>query len=348
MPRRNRSRVAALPLGLALAFALTGCAATRAVGLGPDPDPAEPQKGDTAEQLYQKGRAAFAAGDWKLAGEAFGRVWKEHKGSPLAGDARFYEADARYGRGKYPGAFELYKAYLKEHPLSPHAALIQRRLYDMGVWTIEEGRRGVLGILDYSGEGIEMLDFLVNAFPNGDLADDALIYAADFEWRTHRPQDAVHHLHDLVDHYPSSEWALEGRLRLAKAYRALNRGTAYDADALKRSAAQYRAYVQLVSADRNRAREYGELLGQAKVELAEVEELLARKGLVAADFYLKDGRTEAARQELRNLVRVYPASGAADEARRRLGVAQAAPEPPPPPPLAPTRSEGAPPSGGTP
>jgi outer membrane protein assembly factor BamD (BamD/ComL family) len=321
MRTRTSFRAAHAALLAAVLAFLPACFATRAVGLGPDPDPNEPAKGDAPEVIYGKARALFAAKEWDDAADAFGLVWKDHKGSKHAADARFFEAESRYGQGKYNGAFELYKAYLKENPLSSHAATIQRRLYDMGVWTIEEGKHGFLGIFGYAGEGVDMLEYLVNAFPNGDLADDALLYVSDYEWRERRPLDAIGHLHDLVDHYPASEWALEGRLRLAKAYRDLNRGVAYDADALKRSAAQYRAYIDLVTADRNRAREYADLLEQARDELAEVEESLASKGLEAADFYLYDGKVEAARQELRNLVREFPQSLAAAEARERLGAA---------------------------
>src|SRR6185436_6080748 len=111
--------------------------------------------------------------------------------------------------------------------------------YDMGVYQVDEGERGF--VFDTSGDGIEVLLYLVSAFPNGDLADDSLLYVANHAMRHRRPQDAVVHLHDLLDHYPGSEWAFEARLRLAKAYRAMNRGARYDGDALKRSAAHYRA-----------------------------------------------------------------------------------------------------------
>ena len=312
-PLRRPLALAALALVCAAA---PGCFATRAVGLGPDPDPSEPQKGDSAEVVYGKAKQLFQAKDWKPAGEAFGKVWREHPTSPFAADARFYEAECRYAREKWNGAYELYKSFLKTQPLSPHAPLIERRLYDMGVYQVDEGKRG---FFDTSGEGVEVLLYLVDVFPNGDMADDALLYVADHEMRQRRPQDAVLHLHDLLDHYPGSEWAYEARLRLAKAYRDLNRGPKYDADALRRAAAQYRAYIEIVSADRARAAEYATSLDEARYELREVEETLGTKGLEEADFYLYDGRTEGARAALRNVIRSWPGTDAAAEARRRLG-----------------------------
>lgn len=319
MPSR---RLPALLLAAA-ALAAPGCFVTRAIGLGPDPGPNEVVKGDPPDVIYQKAERLFAAQEWSDAAEAFHKVWADHPTSDLACDAQFYEADARYGQGKYNGAFEIYKKHLRDWPLSPHTPLIQRRIYDMGTYTIEAGKHGFLGIFTYSIEGVDQLDYLVSAFPHGDLADDALLYMADFEWRERDTREAIAHLHDLLDNYPMSEWALEARFRLARAYRDLNRGTSYDADSLQRSAAEYRAYVELVSADQARAREYAEPLETARAELAAVEEELAAKQLAAAAFYLRAGSTEAARAELKNVVRDFPNTRAAADARRQLGEAPA-------------------------
>jgi outer membrane protein assembly factor BamD len=313
---------ALLLLALALLVVpLAGCFATRAVGLGPAPDPALPQKGDTPEEVYAKAQRLFEAQRWADAADAFEDMWRDHPDHALANDAQFYEAESRYGQEKFYGAFQRYKAYLKKHPLSPHAPLVQQRLFDMGRYTVLKGERGLLGIFTYAEEGVEMLEYLVEAFPHGDLADDALHFVAEYELRAFRPQDAVLHLHELVESYPGSEWALSGRLLLARAYRDLNRGAAYDGDALKRSIAQYKAYIDIVSAVPNRAREYEDALQTARAELAEAEEVLAQKALEAADFYLRTGRPTAARQELENVTRELPGSAAAAEARRRLGTA---------------------------
>ena len=293
---------------------------TRAVGLGPAYGPNEIRKGDTPEVVYAKAQRLFADQQWKEAGDAFGTLWKDFPKSDLASDAQFYEAESRCGQEKWNGAFELFKRYLKDWPLSPHAPYIQQRIYGIGAYTIEAGQHGFLGIFDYAGEGVDEFDYLVSAFPHGDLADDALIYVADYEWRTRQTKEAIGHLHDLVDDYPTSKWALEARLRLAKAYRDVNRGTRYDADSLQRSVAEYKTYVERVTADRARAAEYAPQLETARAELAEVEEMLARKHVDASDFYLNAGNVEAAQAELKNVIRDFPKSQAADEARRRLGV----------------------------
>ena len=301
----------------AAALAAPGCFLTRAVGLGPDQIAA----GKPPEVMYEAAQRLYAEQNWKDAEDVFGRIWRDHPKSDLASDAQYYEAECRYGRQKFAGAFELFKRYLKDWPLSPHAPDIQRRIYDIGTYTIEAGQHGFLGIFDYASEGVDELEYLVSAFPHGNLADDALIYMADYEWRSRQPKEAIDHLHDLVDNFPTSEWALEGRIRLAKAYRDINRGTSYDADALQRSAAQYHAYIELVSADPARSAEYASQLEIARTELAGVESRLAAKRLESADFYLRTGSPQASRAELLNVIREFPQSAAADEARRRLGTA---------------------------
>jgi len=309
---------------VACVLALPGCFATRFLGLGPD-DPNEVEKHDTAEVIYEKAQRLYAMTEWKAAADAFNDCWSRYPKSDLAQDAQFYEAESRYGQQKFNGAFNLYKRFLSAWPLSPYGPTIEKRIYDLGTYTIEVGQHGFLGIFDYASEGVEELDYLVAAFPHGDLADDALIYMADYEWRNRMPKEAIDHLHDLIDNYPTSEWALEGRLRLAKAYHDINRGSRYDADSLQRAVAQYKAYIELVTSDQARASEYALQLMAARSELAGVEEELAKKQLEAAAFYLKAGNAVAARAELTNVIRDYPYSDAATEAREQLGLPQPAP-----------------------
>lgn len=313
-----RSRLA--PALLApLLLLLTGCSLTRSIGLGPDHGPYEVRPDDTPEQIYERAEAAFAAQEWEAAAEAFEKLWENHPTSPLAADAQFYEAESKYGGQNFNAAFERYRRFIGEHPLSPHAPLLQRRLYDIGVYLIEAGQEGHLGIFEYAGEGVDVLEFLVDAFPHGDLADQALLYMADYEARDHKTLDAINHLLDLLEEYPQSEYALEARLRLARAYQDVNRGTSYDEDALLRAVAEFRTYIEIVTRDAALSAEHAADLELARAGLAESLSTLAEKQLETADYYLRTGNPEAAQAVLQRLVEDYPDSGPADEARRRLG-----------------------------
>ncbi len=271
-----------------------------------------------ADSRYEEARDLFRREEWKAAEGAFGRIWRADPDGPLAADARFYEAEARYGRGKYDGAFQLYKQYVENFPLSQHSPRVQQRLFDIGTFTLEGGQGTVLGVFSSTEGGVEYLEYLVSAFPNGDLADDALMRLADYEIGNRGEQSAITHLHDLLDYYPGSEWRLRARLELARAYRRLTRGTSYDGDALNRAAAQYRTYIEIVSADQARAADHASDLTAARSEYVEIQESLARKLLESAEYYLRTGKTDAARAQYRNVIREHPDSPVADEARAAL------------------------------
>lgn len=308
----------------ALALALLPLASCRTLGIT-SPGPGEVAKDATAEEIWEQGRALFAEGDWENAGDVFHECWSRFPTHELAGDAAFYEAESRYGMGKYRGAFVLYQSYLKDHPLSPHSPLVQKRLYDMGSYTMNAGRAGFLGLLDYSDEGIEILEYLVDVFPYGDHSDDALKEMADYEVADLQPHAAIEHLKELLQYYPGSEWVLEARLELARAYRTLNRGAEYDSDVLKRSLAEYRAYIEIVSSDPARKVEYADRLAKAESERDEVVELLAQKSMAKADYYLRTGQPEAAKNQLLNTVRRFPGTRSSMDARRQLGLGDADP-----------------------
>ena len=327
--RRARRTAAAL----ALALLLTACSSLNPFKRS-EPLPEDPQA------LYELGQRHYSEQRWEAAERAFERLWKDHADSPLAADARFYEAECRYSRGKYDGAFELYKKFVSVHPLTPHAPTIQKRLWDMGTFTLEGGRGATLGLFSHEQEGIDVLDYLVTAFPNGDLADDALYRAAQYELGHRDELSAITHLHDLVDYYPTSEWAMPGQLALARAYRAVNRGTSYDADALLRAAAEYDTYIAVARAQPGAGGMSEADLASARAELADVRRELAAKRLESGDYYARTGKPDAARAEWRNVIREHPDSEAARIARERLGETVTRPEPPQS--QGPTRPDGAP------
>lgn len=338
MPLRVPTRLLASALLLSTGLLpLAGCGLFRGAG------PYDVAKTDTAEDKWEKGRAAFDAEEWEKAGDAFHAVWTGNPGHPLAEDARFFEAECRYGMGKLYGAFVLYKSYLNDHPLSRHAPLVQRRLYDMGTYTIQQGRQGVLGLLDYAAEGAEMLEYLVSVFPNGDLADDSLKVMADWETSDDRALDAIEHLKELLQFYPGSEWALQARLDLARNYVSLNRGRDYDADVLQRALAEYRAYIDLVSSDPRRKQEYAAELARAEAERADVIERLAEKSLAKAEYYLRTNDADAAKAQLLSTIDRFPQTRAARSAREQLGLGDAPVAPETPAPV----DGAAPPEGGT-
>ncbi|MHC4923916.1 MAG: outer membrane protein assembly factor BamD [Planctomycetota bacterium] len=302
-------RLSAAFVPLALAFVAVGCAATDS-GAGSDDeysdaalevpttaDPERTQKDLDAEELFAKGQAAREAGEWTDARDHFKDIYEDFPASPLAPEAQFQAAECRYGAEKYYAAGNAFAKYIEDRPLSPHVNVVEKRMYDIGEYLIEDGERGLWGTgwFKTSEDGISILRKLTTLLPTGTYADDALMRIGRFRAEKRDFVGAELTLEELLKNYSDSEWRLEARFLLAWTYRKDNRGPEYDGEKLRRARAHFLAYVDVASRDAGRAEEFADRIAAARAEVDLIDEDLARKALARAGFYKRSGRTDAAR-----------------------------------------------------
>ncbi len=331
------------PLALALLLAsAAGCSTTNpgANGLPPPPDPETARKADAeAAATYAKAAALMEKEEWDDARGLFKDVYQDYPGSPLAPEAQYLAAECSYRDGRFYGAGELFAKYAEDRPLSTHVEVVEKRLYDIGMRLIEDGKRGLwgLGIFTSSEEGVNVLRRLATLLPTGSYADDALLqigrwYAADRQFLS-----AEMTLDELLKDHPSSEWVLEARYLLAWTYRADNRGPEYDGEKLRRSRAQFSAFIELASSEPDRALDNADRIAKAKDEVVAIDADLARKALLRARLYRRTGMDTAALTVLREAFRKWGGTEPGKECGRKadalaeeLGLpAEPAPAPPP-------------------
>ena len=291
-------RLRSLTAPLLACLAAAGCASS---GLEVIP-PADAATLAAAEALFHKAEALRGKSDFDDARDLFGEVRDSYPGSPLAAEAQYLEAECAYADGAYTGAGELFAKFAEDRPFSRHLPVVERRLYDIGEWLIEDGKRGIfgLGFLTTSDDGVSLLRRQQILLPTGSLADDALWRVGRWHAENHAYLDAQLVLQDLVRSYPSSEWRLEARFLLAWAYRNDNRGAEYDGEKLRRARAQYMEYVSAASADPVRATEYRERIDKAREAIREIDGVLAEKALARAKLYRRVGNPTAAVHVLRS------------------------------------------------
>lgn len=332
---------------LAMAFLvplLGGCASKKLSALS-EKEKAELRKADAdAAALFARGEALRAEGKWNDARKVFTVVFEDFPASPMAGEAQFQAAECAYGDGRYYAAGELFARYIEDRPLSAHVELVEKRMYDIGEYLIEDGKRGLwgLGFLTTSGDGIALLRRLSTLVPTGTYADDALMRVGRWyaEERDYSGAEGI--LDQLIKEYPDSEWRLEARLLLAWTFRRDNRGPEYDAESLRRARAHFLAYVEEASSTPDRAAEHASNIAAATAEAAAVEADLARKAMARATLYERMEKPDAALfvldEAARDWGRTEPGKQAAERAaalRASLGIA--APAPPPATPAEGTR-----------
>jgi len=191
----------------------------------------------------------------------------------------------------------------------PSAATIQRvleRRYEIGLSFLNGATRRVLGLsVSAEGKGLEILDGLVEKYPFQPFADDALYHIANFYLRREDFAEAEQLFQRLLRDYPQSPWAAMAEYRIGEASLKRLKGVEYDLGTLESAERRFKRYLKLNPA--------GDQAAQARENLAEIEDLRAKRWLKIAEFYLKFEKEDAARVYLRKLRESHPQS---DEGRR--------------------------------
>lgn len=314
-------RRAAAPLLLAAALAAAACASAPTGDPGAAPKPLDPKSLSEAAALFDRATALREKGEWDDAKDLYQEIHEDYPASPLAEEAQFQAAECAYGDERYAAAGELFGKFMQDRPLSTRVGIVEKRLYDIGDFLIEDGRRGLwgTGIFGSPGEGIAVLRQLATLIPSGTWADDALLrigrtYAQDRDFA-----GAEATLDELLKNHPYSEWRLEARFLLAWTYREDNRGPEYDGEALRRARAHFRTYVEQASADPGRAAEYADRIRAAREEIGAIDADLARKALARARLYRRMGRPQAALAVLQEAARQWGATEPGKECAAQAG-----------------------------
>jgi hypothetical protein len=225
-------------------------------------------------------------------------------------EAAFLAAEAERARGRLGVAFDRYRWVLENAPWSEHAAIIEARLFEIGP-TMLFGEE-YSGWFDDRARGVEVLETLAAHFRASDKADDALKMVGDYfadEDVAAWGDASVAYLR-VADEYPGSEWA-ERCLWLAGHCRLIDsQGPVYDRnellharDLLERSIARHPR---------------GVAVKEARADLAQCREELARCELSVADFYAGRGVVSGEQLRLANAALLYPDTPGGKEALARL------------------------------
>ncbi len=179
-----------------------------------------------AEQLWRQAEAA-EAGNPGGAADAYRDIAEDHPESPRAAEAKFREGRGRYRAHDYRDAFEAFRRYMEIAPTNQHLAEVEELVFESGKRYLASVR-GFSGVFKSKDEGYAMLQYVAETFPNGRLADDALLALGDALYREEdkdRWIEAVQHYRSLLLRYPESDLRPAAHLGLAKTYLVRDQGS---------------------------------------------------------------------------------------------------------------------------
>jgi len=260
---------------------------------------------DRAEQLLLAGRAQ--------ASQEFAIAWfKSHKGNAQADRALYLIALAEDISGDPIRAFYYLDELLDEHPDSRLFAAAMQKQYDIGDAYLRGRKRKFLGmpILGAEDEAIEMLYRVQTRSPGSPIGEKALLRSADYYFADRQYDLAEDAYAAFIRQYPRSPSLPEARLRQAYSAYAQFHGPRFEVtpiiDARERLTAVMAQYPELAQQE------------NIPAMLEQIDAAIARKLYITGDFYKRTHEPRAAAYAFRYLLRAFPNSAEAPQARQAL------------------------------
>jgi len=267
---------------------------------------------DSPAGELQSIRRQLAKGN-AAAAETAADAWIEsHPDHPLMPEARLVRGDARTAQRHYYDALYEYEYIVRAYPASDQFHTALQREYQIARLFTRGMKRRFLGmrIIPADGDGEELLIRIQERAPGSDIGEKAHLELADYYYRQREMSSAAEAYDLFMQNYPESdqtEWAM---LRLIQANLARFKGPRFDSTGLIEAAQRLKTY-------RDRFPAAADRMG-ADALLVRINQSLAEKSMLTADWYARRDRPVAAAYLYGRVVRDYPETAVAGQALARL------------------------------
>ncbi len=255
-----------------------------------------------AEENSRRGRLDAAA---KFYEEAADKLKGTERERALLSAARAY-----YEAGLWRKAFGVYQTLFDETADKSIKEESLRRMFEIAAAFVEgRAEPSWLGVnVGWQDWGAERLAELAERFPCLPQAQRAWILVGRYWLGEKDYGEAEKWFGKVLREAADVEVRQAALFYLAECCIGQVRGVDYDAGLLERARKFLRLYLARGGAQAKKARE----------RLAWVQEMLAKRELKIARFYINQGRAEASKPHLRYLIKEFPDTKAAEEGRRLL------------------------------
>lgn len=303
---------------------------------------------------YRKASKLAEQGEYKKAEKEFKKLAKKHKNTPLQEDAMFMLAECQFQQKRYSYAQDSFDELLNEYPSTRHMNDTTKRLFQIARYWLDfeelvtpgdiqqvdfQEKDGLQAIKDESkldkkrpltvrvpllpnlfdrsrpwfdteGRALQALQSVWLKDPTGPLAADALMMTASYHTRHDHFLEADRFYTLLREEYPKSRH-FQSAFELGSHVKLMSyQGPSYDNTPLLEAKELKESTLRIFNEKTNQ-----EMLKQ---ELALIEEEKARKKWTDTLYYEKQDNPKAVAIYCKELIRQYPNSTYADQARQKL------------------------------
>ncbi len=267
---------------------------------------------DSPEGKLQRVRKELAAGEGKAAYKLADRWIKDHPNHNLRPEAYLLRADSWVVMKDYYSALFDYEYVVRGFPGTDAFNIAMDREFKIAQAFAQGLKRKFLGmqILSATDTAEEIFIRIQERAPGSALAERAGKELADYYYNQSEMDLAVEAYELFLKNYPQSQWKQHGMLRLIQANIATFKWPEFDVTGLLEAQRRLLDYKAAFPAG-------AEKVG-ADALLLKLEESIASRGLLVAQWYDRKGKLVSAKYLYQRLITDHPRTGAAIESLKRL------------------------------
>jgi len=272
------------------------------------------QPKETPEAQLEYASQLRLAGDYEEALDEYQKFFRFYPDSALCPEAQFQIGELYEARGDYERASKEYQKVVSNWRSSELFDRVVGKQYEIAdrFYREEMTRRRRFRLFRgrYLRRAIRIYEQVIENAPFGPAAAQAQYRIAECYFASEQYLEATYEYRKVLDEYPSSDWAGQAMYGLGMCYYKQALPAEYDQTIARKAVEQFQLFMGLYP-DEPKAEE-------ASQRIAELREEMARQQLVVAGFYEKRQKPDSARVYYITVVKKYPGTRAAGEAKEKL------------------------------
>ena len=269
---------------------------------------------NTPEEQFSYGMELYNSKDYDKAITEFKKLLKHYPSSKEAPEAQWTIGLAYEVKDEHYKAFESYQKVVEEYPSTERINEIIGREFKIANLFYEGKKKRVMGVIFFPSidKAIEIFKKVIENAPYGEYADISQYKIGLCHMKQLNYEDAKVEFEKLINEYPKSSLADDAKYQIAFASSLMSLKAPYDQEALEEGIKVSEEFSLEYTES-----ELGEDVKDIKAQLRSKE---AEKAFQIARFYEKKKKLGSARIYYESIVKDYPESHWAVEAKKRLEI----------------------------
>ncbi|OHB93982.1 MAG: hypothetical protein A3E19_04260 [Planctomycetes bacterium RIFCSPHIGHO2_12_FULL_52_36] len=252
------------------------------------------------DQHFKLALSMMVDQQYESAVQEFKAVLKADKDGTLLEPCLYSIAQAYLLAGKYMRAFDAYEDFLERLPGTRLSGVILEKEYQAGVALMESKPTSA----------VEIFEKVIEHNPKGPLAPESQVKLADAYFMAMEYESAEEAYKKLLENYPKSEWAPYAMFRIPLSKLTLETLRERDLGRLWKAREGFEEYLANYPA--------GNFAEEAKKNIHETEEFIARRQYDIAELYLRKKHPQAAMVHFEGVVNHFPNTSWAEKSREQI------------------------------